>query len=42
MFKHVESPKNDFNFVDSTIFITQSLDKLTKTMGITINSTSIA
>lgn len=42
MFKHVESPKNDFNFVDSTIFITQSLDKLAKTMGITINSTSIA
>lgn len=42
MFKHVKSPKNDFNFVDSTIFITQSLDKLAKTMGITINSTSIA
>ena len=41
MFKYVENPENDFNFVDSAIFITQSLEKMAKTMGINIKAMSI-
>ena len=42
IFKYRESPKNDFNFIDSKIFITESLNKLAKTSGININYISIA
>ena len=41
LFKYVENPENDFNFVDSAIFITQSLEKMAKTMGINIKAMSI-
>lgn len=41
VFKYVESPQNDFEFIDSTVFITNSLDKMAKTMGININHMSI-
>ena len=41
VFKYVESPQNDFEFVDSAVFITNSLDKMAKTMGININHMSI-
>lgn len=41
IFKYVENPKNDFSYVDSQIFITKSLEKMAKTMGININSISI-
>lgn len=41
LFKYVENPQNDFDFVDSAIFITQSLDKMAKTMGIDIKTMSI-
>lgn len=40
LFKYVETPQNDFSFVDSQIFITQSLDKMAKTMGINIKHMS--
>lgn len=40
LFKYVETPQNDFLFVDSQIFITQSLDKMAKTMGINIKHMS--
>ena len=40
IYKYTESPKNDFDFVDSQIFITNSLDKMAKTMGIKINHMS--
>lgn len=40
IFKYVESPQNDFDFVDSPIFITNALDKMAKTMGIKINHMS--
>lgn len=42
MFKYVETPANDFSFVDSAIFITSSLEKMAKTMGINIKHMSIA
>lgn len=41
LFKYVESPKNNFDFSDSQIFITSALDKMAKTMGISINSMSV-
>lgn len=41
LFKYVETPENDFDFVDSAIFITQSLEKMAKTMGINIKAMSI-
>lgn len=37
IFKYRESPKNDFNFLDSKIFITESLNKLATSYGININ-----
>lgn len=36
LFKYVENPKHDFKFTDSAIFITKSLNKMAKTMGINI------
>lgn len=42
LFKFVETPENDFDFVDSAIFITNSLEKMAKTMGIGIKPISIA
>lgn len=41
LFKYKQSPKNDFNFVDSQIFIVNSLDKMAKTMGINIKHMTI-
>lgn len=41
MFKYVESPEQDFDLTDSTIFITSSLEKMAKTMGINIKHMSI-
>ena len=41
VFKFRETPKNDFKFSDSTIFITQALDKMSKTMGIDIKYMSL-
>lgn len=40
LFKYVESPENDFSLTDSTIFITSSLEKMAKTMGINIKHMS--
>ena len=40
IFKYVESPKNDFSFSESPTFITESLDKMAKTMGIDIKHVS--
>lgn len=40
LFKYVESPQRDFSFVDSAIFISNSLDKMAKTMGIGIKHIS--
>lgn len=42
LYKYVESPKLDFEFTDSTTFITNSLDKMAKTMGINIRHMSMA
>lgn len=42
IFKYVETPQNDFSYVDSQIFITSSLNKMAKTMGININHMSTA
>lgn len=42
LYKYVESPKRDFEFTDSTTFITNSLDKMAKTMGINIRHMSMA
>lgn len=42
LFKYVETPTNDFNFVDSSMFITSSLEKMAKTMGINIKPMSRA
>lgn len=42
LYKYVESPKRDFDFTDSTTFITNSLDKMAKTMGINIRHMSMA
>ena len=42
IFKFKESPKNDFSFIDSTIFITESLDKMAQTMGINIKPMTIS
>lgn len=42
IFKYVETPKNDFSFTDSQIFITESLNKMAKTMGINIKSMTIS
>lgn len=42
LYKYVESPKLDFEFTDSTTFITNSLDKMAKTMGINIKHMSMA
>ena len=42
LFKYRTSPKNDFEFVDSTIFITKALDKMASTMGIDIKTMSVA
>ena len=41
LFKYVETPLNDFDFVDSSIFITTSLEKMAKTMDIKIRPISI-
>ena len=41
MYKFVETPKNDYSYADSAIFITESLDKMAKTMGINIYSMSV-
>lgn len=41
LFKYKESPENDFDFVDSSIFIVNSLDKMAKTMGIGIKHMTI-
>lgn len=41
LFRYEESPENDFNFVDSSIFIVNSLDKMAKTMGIGIKHMTI-
>ena len=40
LFKYVETPQHDFSFTDSAIFITKSLDKMAKTMGINIKTMS--
>ena len=40
LFKYVESPKRDFNFTDSALFIANSLDKMATTMGIGIKHMS--
>lgn len=40
LFKYVETPKRDFNFVDSAMFISSSLDKMAVTMGIDIKHMS--
>ena len=42
LFKYVESPENDLDFEDPQIFITNSLDKMAKTMGINIKHMSTA
>lgn len=42
LFKYTETPKNDFSNVDSQTFITQSLNKMAKTMGIGIKHMSTA
>lgn len=42
LFKYRTSPQNDFDSVDSTIFITKALDKMASTMGINIKPMSIA
>ena len=42
MFKYVENPKRDFKYLDSQVFITRSLDKMAKTMGINIQTMSVA
>lgn len=42
LYKYVESPKLDFELTDSTTFITNSLDKMAKTMGINIKHMSMA
>lgn len=36
IFRYTESPQRDFNFTDSAIFITKSLEKMAQTMGINI------
>lgn len=36
VYKYVKSPQNDFEFVDSQIFITEALDKMAKTLGVNI------
>lgn len=41
LFKYVETPLKDFDFVDSAIFITTSLEKMAKTMDIKIRPISI-
>lgn len=41
LFKYKQSPENDFNFIDSQIFIVNSLDKMAKTMGINIKHMTI-
>lgn len=41
LFEYVESPKNDLDFVDSAMFITNSLEKMAQTMGIGIKHLSI-
>lgn len=41
IFKYVETSKNDFDFVDSQIFISESLDKMAKTMGINITPITV-
>lgn len=38
LYKYVESPKRDFDFADSQIFITNALEKMATSMGITINA----
>lgn len=35
LFKYVENPKHDFTFTDSALFITNALNKMARTMGIT-------
>lgn len=40
LFKYVETPKRDFSFVDSAMFISNSLDKMAATIGIDIKHTS--
>lgn len=40
LFKYVETPKKDFSFVDSAMFISSSLDKMATTMGIDIKHIS--
>ena len=40
IFKYVENPQRDFEFADSAIFISQSLDKMASTMGINIKHMS--
>lgn len=40
IFKYGESPKRDFKFVDSAMFITSSLEKMATTMGINIKHMS--
>lgn len=40
LFKYVETPKRDFSFVDSAMFISSSLDKMAATMGIDIKHIS--
>jgi hypothetical protein len=42
MFKYVENPKRSFKYLDSQVFITRSLDKMAKTMGINIQTMSVA
>lgn len=42
IFKYGESPKRNFEFVDSTMFITTSLEKMAETMGINIKHMSNA
>lgn len=41
LFEYVESPENDLDFVDSAMFITNSLEKMAQTMGIGIKYLSI-
>lgn len=41
LFEYVESPENDLDFVDSAMFITNSLEKMAQTMGIGIKHLSI-
>jgi hypothetical protein len=42
LFEYAETPENDLSQVDSAIFITSSLDKMARTMGINIKHMSRA